>query len=263
MEGDQSDNGREGEEQTQVENDKPQQPAWRRLKKSPEERFDEPFVFEIGGRNVKIQQDDIGYGHNLAVGLTVWDGALVLAKYLELRKSLKGLRIIELGSGTGIAGICAAALGGDVVLTDVSWLVNFLKANIALPENKQAIEEAGGSISVSELYWRSNEESAIVAIKDSEIPDPYDVDMIIAADVIYTEEAVPMLLTTLYNLSSGKEKEILLAGEHHNPGSYQRFFQLVGDFFEIKEIEPQYHHPDYCIHPQVQMWSLKRKPPKV
>jgi len=126
-------------------------------------------------------------------------------------------------------------------------------------------------------------QSAIRAIEESGMEDPYNVDMIIAADVIYTEEglplfhaykrrldtnkpfftittqAVPMLLRTLYTLSSGKEKEIILAGEHHNPRSYELFFKLVGDFFEISEIEPQYHHPEFCIHPHVQLWKLKRK----
>jgi hypothetical protein len=48
-------------------------PEWRRLKKSARERFEEPFFFDIGGQTIKIIQDDIGYEHNLAVGLTVWD----------------------------------------------------------------------------------------------------------------------------------------------------------------------------------------------
>jgi hypothetical protein len=55
---------------------------------------------------------------NLQLGITggtVWDGAVVLSKYLEhLQKSsgvIKGKRCVELGAGTGLVGIAVAALG--------------------------------------------------------------------------------------------------------------------------------------------------------
>lgn len=40
-----------------------------------------------------------------------------------LRQKVCGQKVIELGSGTGLAGLCAAALGAHVLLTDVPSVV--------------------------------------------------------------------------------------------------------------------------------------------
>ena len=63
---------------------------------------------------LQINQCEIG-----DVGCVVWDAAIVLTSYLDtasLKTSsgqsvLKDTRVIELGSGTGICGLQAAALG--------------------------------------------------------------------------------------------------------------------------------------------------------
>lgn len=249
-------------EEQEEERVKPTWPEWRRLKKSARERFDEPFFFEVGGRTLKILQDDIGCEHNLAVGLTVWDAALVLSKYLEHAEpelQLKGKRVIELGSGTGLSGLSAAALGGKVILTDVPWLVNFLKENVTQQENVEALAASGGSVEVRELSWRSSPELVLESLKESGIqPFGQGVELIVAADVIYTNEAVPMLLTTLWTLASA-ETPILLAGEQHNPGSYRVFHERVNEFFDVEEIPPERQHPVYNFHPTIRLWSLKKK----
>lgn len=54
------------------------------------------------------------------VGCVVWDAAIVLAKYLETKHFYDpssgvniwaGRRVLELGAGTGVAGLMAATLG--------------------------------------------------------------------------------------------------------------------------------------------------------
>ena len=69
--------------------------------------------FELSSSNVNLEflQHTVG-----DVGCVVWDAALVLAGYLDRmnqvgQKTLKGLKILELGSGTGCVGLVAAALG--------------------------------------------------------------------------------------------------------------------------------------------------------
>lgn len=48
-----------------------------------------------------------------------WPGALLLAQHLwETRSELCGVRIVELGSGTALAGLTAARAGAIVTLTD-------------------------------------------------------------------------------------------------------------------------------------------------
>lgn len=69
-------------------------------------------------------------------GGVVWDSALVLAHYLATatdrgRIRLGAARVLELGAGTGCAGLAAAALGAaEVVLTDRPQLLPLLQHNI-------------------------------------------------------------------------------------------------------------------------------------
>ena len=50
-------------------------------------------------------------------GLITWDGAIVLAKYLETHPTIvHRKRVLELGAGTGVAGVAAALLGASSVL---------------------------------------------------------------------------------------------------------------------------------------------------
>ena len=53
----------------------------------------------------------------LGTGLITWDGAVVLAKYMEWHPSaVSQKRILEVGAGTGVAGMAAALLGASSVL---------------------------------------------------------------------------------------------------------------------------------------------------
>lgn len=67
---------------------------------------------ELGdGKVLEIRQLSSG-----DVGCVVWDAAIVLSKYLERREraepgALRGRAVLELGCGTAIVGIAAAALG--------------------------------------------------------------------------------------------------------------------------------------------------------
>src|SRR6476620_5935305 len=55
----------------------------------------------------------------LPYGVALWPAAIALAHEMVARAdTLKGKRILELGAGTGLAGIVAASLGGRVVQTD-------------------------------------------------------------------------------------------------------------------------------------------------
>ena len=60
-------------------------------------------------REVRVAQEFEG-----AEAVVVWDAALVLAHFLEFNRGileLRGKRALELGAGTGIVGLVAAALG--------------------------------------------------------------------------------------------------------------------------------------------------------
>ncbi|NWH69107.1 MT21D methyltransferase, partial [Geococcyx californianus] len=82
-------------------------------------------------------------------GSVVWDAALVLAKFLESgARPLARRRVLELGAGTGAAGIVAAALGANVTVTDLEELQELLAANIERNEHLVT-----GSIRAQVLKW--------------------------------------------------------------------------------------------------------------
>ena len=75
------------------------------------------FVREFlrnNGSSLSISQFEVG-----DVGCVVWDAAIVLSYYLDSQEFveqhgnniLKGKKVVELGSGTGLVGILAAANG--------------------------------------------------------------------------------------------------------------------------------------------------------
>ena len=96
-----------------------------------------PFVFEMqdcvdtNGAPVRLQiAQPMGALNEPGVpqsgtGSALWTAAIGLARYLEHRYhrgaegALTGRRVLELGCGTGLVSLVAAALGGDVVATDI------------------------------------------------------------------------------------------------------------------------------------------------
>ena len=66
-------------------------------------------------------------------GEYIWPASLVLCDFLKRNSELvRGKRVLELGSGTGIAGLYAAKLGAEhVTLTDfIDWNIENIKINI-------------------------------------------------------------------------------------------------------------------------------------
>mmetsp|Transcript_43023 Transcript_43023/g.135939 ORF Transcript_43023/g.135939 Transcript_43023/m.135939 type:complete len:130 (+) Transcript_43023:197-586(+) len=71
----------------------------------------------------------------------------------NIRQEIVGKRVVELGSGTGLAGLCAAAMGAHVLLTDLKTVHachalpvvrDFCSGDRLLPQ-AQRQEELGGA----------------------------------------------------------------------------------------------------------------------
>ena len=59
-------------------------------------------------------------------GFRLWEASDLFCGLLDgdLGDLVDGKRVLELGSGTGLVGCCAAAAGGHVVLTDVKSILD-------------------------------------------------------------------------------------------------------------------------------------------
>ncbi|CAM9481723.1 unnamed protein product [Chrysoparadoxa australica] len=66
-------------------------------------------------------------------GTITWDAEVVLAHYLDTTfKTMSGVSVLELGAGTGLAGLAASHLGATVTLTDQPGVqLQSLQANAA------------------------------------------------------------------------------------------------------------------------------------
>ncbi|KAG0619012.1 hypothetical protein M758_4G109100 [Ceratodon purpureus] len=169
--------------------------AWKREHRPDKDRFKNPYHHDItvGGvaRTLVLHQAPFS---TAGFASTVWDSAIVLAKYLEKwPETVVGKQCIELGAGCGLAGIAAAALGAKkTILTD-------FPENLPLLDRNAAANSLTDVVSTAPLTWGS--ELALEVLK---------FDVVLATDIMYYDDAVEPLLVTLQGLS-GKNTKIFMA----------------------------------------------------
>lgn len=190
--------------------------SWRRNKRCVTERFGECVEFPLGGgtaggggpgRTLRLGQglvdpDEEGW---MTEGdcPTVWDASAVLADYLLARAGelqLSGRRVVEIGSGCGLAGLVAASLGADVTLTDLEPVLPVLRSNA-----EAAAETLGlpAPPAVRPLRWG---EHHLQPWWDA----PWDV--VIGSDIGYAPQDQDALVATLA-AACGPDTVLLLCNE--------------------------------------------------
>ncbi|KAK9822211.1 hypothetical protein WJX81_006190 [Elliptochloris bilobata] len=120
------------------------------------------------------------------VGLDVWPACLLLADYLAQHcGAVAGRLVIELGSGVGLCGLAAAAMGAQcAALSDYDskhQVLDVLRHNVAL-------NDLAAKTVVEHLDWERPSLSALAGQK-------YDVAL--ACDVLYASKLVPRLLAAV------------------------------------------------------------------
>ncbi|XP_078259292.1 EEF1A lysine methyltransferase 3-like [Rhinoraja longicauda] len=140
-------------------------------------------LYQFCGYELKITQD---FKH-FTIPAIIWDAGIVLCRYFEKTCiNFTGKKVIELGSGTGLVGILASLLGGEVTLTDRPNVLNQIVYNV----NSNIPSELIVRTKVSALQWdHSHDQSA----------SKYDV--IIGSDIVYDPRQFQPLISTLLHLS--------------------------------------------------------------
>uniref|UniRef100_UPI00398ECA99 protein N-lysine methyltransferase METTL21A n=1 Tax=Pristiophorus japonicus TaxID=55135 RepID=UPI00398ECA99 len=174
-------------------------------------------TFHFAKRDIVIRQD----WKQLGVAAVVWDAAIVLCTYLELGAiQLQDRTVIELGAGTGLVGIVATLLGGDVTVTDREVALQFLESNLRenIPPDLQTRARA------TELSWGVN----LCRF------DPGSYDVVLGADVVYLQETFPALLETLEHLSS--ERTVILLSCRIRYERDRNFLKMLGSRFVVEKV---------------------------
>ncbi len=195
------------------------------------------FPLDLSGGELTIHGQPvlINEAHNtgLGTGTVVWDGSVLLAKYLEARYStMAGMRVIEVGCGPGVAGIAAAVLGAEVTLTDLEYALPNLKASVALNAHLYKSE-----VRVGELDWFHPAKSTLPGLLTS--------TLIIGADVVWVEELIPALASTLAYLSHGEVPVVLAHQTRSTRGDELLFSELRSHGFSVEVASKDSHHPHF------------------
>ena len=148
-------------------------------------------------------------------GACCWPSAVVAARTLAARDGVAGLRILEIGAGTGLASAVAARLGADVVATDVS--------DISLELLRRAAESV--AFDVQRLDF--TDPDAVAALGDF--------DIIVAADTLY-EEAIARATARVVRASRGA----CIVVDPGRPDGRRAFLDELGEGrFEPVAVSPE------------------------
>ncbi|CAM5168930.1 unnamed protein product [Eretmochelys imbricata] len=171
--------------------------------------FPEETCFSFCGHVLTIAQH---HGGRLGVAAPVWEAALTLCKYFEKQKlNFRGKKVIELGAGTGIVGILATLLGGDVTITDLPLALEQIQENV----QKNVPAEHSARAKVCALSWGLDHKEFL-----------RDYDFILGADIVYLKDTYPLLIKTLQHLC-GPHSTIYLSSKMRQEHSTDVFYEAL------------------------------------
>ncbi|KEY70467.1 hypothetical protein S7711_08663 [Stachybotrys chartarum IBT 7711] len=166
--------------------------------------------FEIIIREPALTGDSLGF--------KTWGSSYVLAQHLPRLAATSLFRlfdetlgqsppnVLELGSGTGLTGLAAAALWRvPVALSDLPNIVTNLKTNVE--RNTNTVVSRGGSVTAGPLTWGGGEDETDQALFGT----PYQFKIVLAADAVYDDDHPSLLATTIsQHLALGSESRAVV-----------------------------------------------------
>lgn len=166
---------------------------------------------------LSIERDQLGGTDEYFYGWTgtrVWEASLIMAQLADARgrSFWRDRRVLELGCGCGLSGIAVAALGADVVLTDL--VTQQAQANVA-----QTFRSHMEPPAVCRLRWGDSGADL------SRVAEGGSFDVIIATDCIYNTASWAALLSTISVLSR-PGTEVLIVSVQRGDG-HSEFFELA------------------------------------
>ena len=173
--------------------------------------------------NLTIHEDpNTGKG----TGLNVWDGSLLLTKYLAQHDHIvKNKHVLELGAGCGVVGLAAGVLGAaSIVLTDLSYCQSLLQSNINA--NKHLIN----CHCACQVYdWFQPHLHSF---------DPCLVDIILVADCVWLESLVLPLIQALVHLVGHNEtkKTVYMSYQRRGKNTHELLIKQLSAKFAVDSL---------------------------
>lgn len=166
----------------------------------------------------------------------MWDGAAAAARYLEAAAAgLAGKysSVLELGSGTGLAGLAAAAaLQLPTLLTDLPEVLPALRRNIA------ANAELAHLVTAAPLDWRQPRLPEAEANQQRSAGSSGG-RLVLAADCVWLEELVPPFAAALeLAVAARPGGRALLAYQSRSSRVDELLFGLLRRRFDVEAAAP-------------------------
>lgn len=200
------------------------------------------------------------------LGLTVWDASIVLAAWADRnarkgelsRARVSGKRVVDLGSGAGVAGLALALLGADVILTDVAPVLPLLRTNADVnigPAARRFLPGGSGSagaVAVLEYDWLQPDTWAPVLAGGP-------ADYILMCDCVYKEAMVgPLLSAVLALCGPGRKTTCVVVNEFRSASVHAAWTDTFSQHFTWRKVPRARMHPTYQ-HAAIEILLLKRK----
>lgn len=163
----------------------------------------------------------------------LWPAGLELVRYLDeghLQKVLEESsvlcprRVLELGSGLGLVGLCFASTccsnsnSSTIVLTDCPSAIPLLQQNVA--QNRHMIP-SNITVTAQVIQWEE---------EPNTLMEPFD--LILGSDLLYNISTVQHLVATIQRHSHPTRGRIVFAVRWRKPDLERRFFELLEQQFE-------------------------------
>lgn len=138
------------------------------------------YLFDYQGETVSIQIDEVYSGD---FGTTVWPSSLLLAEFIFKNSSFFHNKVVlELGCGSGLAGIAAAKCGSKLFFTDLDYPVSVLD-NCKYNCEINGVNDHSTVVSIASFYYHK------IPLRWGHITksifDLPSIDVIIGSDLFY------------------------------------------------------------------------------
>jgi predicted nicotinamide N-methyase len=234
---------------------------------------DEFYPIDMGASHFSVMQVQRGelegtYG----TGATVWPAAVVMIKYLERHSEsiLKGKKVIDLGSGTGVTSIAAAVLGAQhVICTDGEpRVVQLARDNI-----ERACKQLGGHTGGSGSNEPSSSSSTTIADCRVDVQTYWwaagtiqngdACDVILVADCVLPKlYPIAPLVEALDQLMLTPNAVAIFSYEHRYYAEYDpriKFQELAAAKDLVVEVIPMEQQDSVYSVEDIEIWQVRRK----